>query len=290
MLPAPTGTATTRRLAQKVVGSVRTLKAGFRRFGMRHHRGTPVTAPGVNQSAVSSLLGSVPRLLPGLALLWQARDAAPRESPHENAAAVTGSALGAAGLTRSDVEFLIEQGCADVKANGVRRNAGFGRPPVDDMLSEHTEFVLTPTGAILIEQFLRAFGEFRSRVDRPRRPVGHLTHVVRKPRWDRLHRKLHFGHVLVKRFRNPAPNQELLLAAFEESGWPEDVADPLPPLDRGSPVPRLQHTLQRLNSTLLRPVIRFALDPSGRRVTWRCVGSTDGPAPVWGVDWGMLIG
>ena len=38
------------------------------------------------------------------------------------------------------------------------------------------------------------------------------------------------GDRVVKQFRVPAGNQELILAAFEEMGWPPHIDDPLPPV------------------------------------------------------------
>jgi hypothetical protein len=198
--------------------------------------------------------------------------------------------LSAAGLTKADVEFLVDQGCADVKSGEVRHSAGLGRSRKYDPLSEQTYFFLTPTGEAVIERFLHAFGEFRSRVDKPPWRPGSRPHKILKPHWDRQRRELRFGPVVLKQFRKTSPNQERLLAAFEESGWPEGIEDPLPPIGRGSPVPRLHDTLRRLNDTLQQPLIRFDRDPAGQRVTWRYVGSADATSPVDGFGWGLLIG
>ena len=46
------------------------------------------------------------------------------------------------------------------------------------------------------------------------------------PRWDEVRRELAVDGQIVKRFRLPAPNQEAVLAAFEEEGWPPRVFDP----------------------------------------------------------------
>ena len=48
------------------------------------------------------------------------------------------------------------------------------------------------------------------------------------PSWDAQRRVLQLGNELVKLFRVPAPNQEAVLSAFEEEGWPFRVDDPLP--------------------------------------------------------------
>jgi len=53
------------------------------------------------------------------------------------------------------------------------------------------------------------------------------TPRARRPRWDGERCELWLGNVLVKRFRRPAPNQEAILAAFEELGWPRGSTTPL---------------------------------------------------------------
>jgi hypothetical protein len=114
--------------------------------------------------------------------------------------------------------------------------------------------------------------------------------VLLKPHWDRERRELRVGLMLVKRFGKTAPNQEHLLSAFEESGWPEGIDNPLPPTGTGNPVLRLHDTLRRLNATLQQPLLRFERDPDGHRVTWRYVGSANTGSPAAGVGWGLLIG
>ena len=49
------------------------------------------------------------------------------------------------------------------------------------------------------------------------------------PTWDRDRQELRLGDEIIKCFKTPAPNQELILAAFEEEGWPVHIDDPLPP-------------------------------------------------------------
>ena len=54
--------------------------------------------------------------------------------------------------------------------------------------------------------------------------------VVRYSDADR--RGLHVVDSLVKHFKRSAVNQEILLAAFEEQGWPNRIDDPFPPTVR----------------------------------------------------------
>jgi hypothetical protein len=125
--------------------------------------------------------------------------------------------------------------------------------------------VLTPVGVAFIERILTTIS----------RDVGQTLQqdskdVARpKPQWDAQRRELRFQGVVVKRFRKPAPNQELILAAFEESGWPPRIDDPLPPHSDIPPTDRLHDTLGRLNRTLRNPLIRFGGDGGGEGIYWR---------------------
>ena len=67
------------------------------------------------------------------------------------------------------------------------------------------------------------------------------------PHWDARSRELWFGNRLIKQFQVPAANQEIVLDAFEERGWPPCIDDPLPTDGEVDPKHRLQNTLLRLN-------------------------------------------
>ena len=56
-----------------------------------------------------------------------------------------------------------------------------------------------------------------------------LAVVVRFPTWDRDRQELRWGDEVVKQFKVPSPNQETILAAFEEEHWPSRIDDPLSP-------------------------------------------------------------
>jgi hypothetical protein len=94
-----------------------------------------------------------------------------------------------------------------------------------------------------------------------------------KPRWDGRLRELWVGRLLVKRFRNPAGNQTLILASFEEAGWPAVIDDPLPPTADIDPVTRLQFTVQRLNGCQRAKAIEFFGIGLGQSIGWRYVAA-----------------
>jgi hypothetical protein len=89
-----------------------------------------------------------------------------------------------------------------------------------------------------------------------------------KPRWYPDLHELHFNGTLVRRYKNPARNQELILAAFEEEGWPKRIDDPLPPIGDLDPRQRLRNTIVTLNRHQLAPLVHFRMDGTGCGVQW----------------------
>lgn len=85
-----------------------------------------------------------------------------------------------------------------------------------------------------------------------------------RPCWERRNRVLTFAGLVVKRFRHPSRNQELLLDAFEQLGWPERMDDPLPPRPESVPSSRLHDTVKQLNRYQQTPLLRFGMDGPGR--------------------------
>jgi hypothetical protein len=88
------------------------------------------------------------------------------------------------------------------------------------------------------------------------------------PQWDVRLRELRLDGVLVKQFKVPAPNQELILSAFEEEGWPSQMDDPLPPLPGQCPKRRLSDSIWCLNRNQKSRLIRFAGNGDGRGLRW----------------------
>lgn len=86
--------------------------------------------------------------------------------------------------------------------------------------------------------------------------------TVLRPQWDAKTRRLWWGEMLVREFRQPAPNQTALLDAFEKAGWPrEPLTTPLEPLPSETPAAlglRLRETLLNLNRALRDAPFRFS--------------------------------
>jgi hypothetical protein len=87
-----------------------------------------------------------------------------------------------------------------------------------------------------------------------------------RPFWDSNRRELRLGSQVVKRFKWPAMNQELIVLAFEEEGWPRRIDDPLPLDPNIDPKRRLHDTIKCLNRHQLIPLIKFRGDGTGQGV------------------------
>jgi hypothetical protein len=228
----------------------------------------------------------VPRLLTGLALLWQAHQSCDVRDATDPQVAVAGSVLRAAGLTTPDIQLLLDKGLARFAEGATPRPSKSRSASLSHGSPEKAGLVLTHHGEALVKRLFKTVGEFHSGDRGVRRRVDHRAHVLLKPRWDPENRELRLGRVVVKRFRNAAPNQECLLDAFERAGWPDDIEDPLP--HESQAVERLRETVVRLNRSLQQPLIKFERDRTGRRVQWRYLGPQQSMPPNG--SWHLLVG
>ena len=125
---------------------------------------------------------------------------------------------------------------------------------------------LTPEGIALIHQLLVAANPDDV-------ILGPIDLVL--PHWDADRWRLLLGGRLLRQFRQPAPHQTTLLAAFQEEGWHSGhIDDPLP-LEPGEGPDdarkRLRETIHNLNQRLPDGTIRFHGDGTGEGVRWeRC--------------------
>lgn len=95
-----------------------------------------------------------------------------------------------------------------------------------------------------------------------------LTAEELLPCWNRERHELRLGEHVVKRFRWLAANQEMILTAFEEEGWPVRIDDPLPPQPAQDPKRRLHDTVKCLNRNQKHRLIHFGGDGTGEGVVW----------------------
>ena len=90
-----------------------------------------------------------------------------------------------------------------------------------------------------------------------------------KPKWLPEKRQLTFDGRVIKQFRVPSCNQEAVLMAFEEEGWPPRIYDPLIPKNGIEMKRRVMETIKSMNRWHKQKVIRFFGDGTGRGICWR---------------------
>jgi hypothetical protein len=100
-------------------------------------------------------------------------------------------------------------------------------------------------------------------------PANLMTIKEPRPGWFAVRKELIFRGTVVKRFRLPAPNQELILSVFEEEQWRFQIDDPLPHRDDMPPKQRLHDTIKALNQNQATRLIRFSGDGRGTGVRWQ---------------------
>jgi hypothetical protein len=183
-------------------------------------------------------------------------------------------------LSKSDLRWLAGAGFVDhalevTLAGEFQRSF---RQHIPLRFCKRTCFVLTPLGAELARKIC---GRSSLMGVAKTAPISWSAPTVlfekALPRWDRDRQELSVGTIIVKRYKVPANNQEIVLAAFEEEHWPIRIDDPLPPHREQSPKRRLQETIKSLNRNRRQPLIRFLGDGTGQGVRWEFCGP---PSPT----------
>jgi hypothetical protein len=193
------------------------------------------------------------------------------------------------GMTISDLRWLVAKGFAEHGQEqsvyggphrAFRRGQGF-------FFDQVTCVVLTPSGAAFVDQVLAGpvvslhlfqhleidpiAGTEAAVLDNlhPANddPSG-TTGTALKPCWNSRRRELSLDGRVIKRYRVPAPNQEAILSAFEEEGWPEHIDDPLPVRGDIDPPTRLHDVINRLNGCQSHRLLRFTGNGNGDGVCW----------------------
>lgn len=165
-------------------------------------------------------------------------------------------------LTNADLRWLMQERLI-AHAEEVPSAAGSRQFRSTEVVSfsGRSCFVLTELGERLARQITLDPEATRFAVE------SGSAHIM--PSWNADLRELRLGAKLVKRFRRPAPNQELILSAFEEEHWPVRIDDPLPQ-QPGRDAPQCLHdTINHLNRAQANPLIHFAGDGTGRGVLWK---------------------
>ncbi len=106
---------------------------------------------------------------------------------------------------------------------------------------------------------------------RERRTNAAAATALRSPAWDSDRRQLRVGSHIVKEFKVPAMNQEIVLAVFEEEGWPPRIDDPLPWKSDIDPQRRLHDTINSLNRRQRQRLVHFSADGLAQGIRWELV-------------------
>jgi hypothetical protein len=174
--------------------------------------------------------------------------------------------LRAAGLTNSDLRLLICRGLVEHAAEMTypcQEGRVFRRTGALTF-TRQTCFVLVEKNPVAANQEPRTF----SLSARPSPPALMKTDSAPIPCWDKERQQLRLGELIVKQFKVPAPNQEIILASFQEEAWPPRIDDPLPPRPDQDTKRRLHDTITTLNRHQKHRLIRFSGDGSGEGVRW----------------------
>lgn len=248
--------------------------ASASRFRASAKAADTVRADNAHTSIVgSSLSAAVRRVHEGLHFLLEAYEYAADVGVDPWTFALELRELRSLGLTNSDLRWLVlkkfVESARETTLPGDELRSF--RPLRGLTFGKRTCFVLTEVGL----EAARSAGPIVSDVeDAKPAPLSPAPRVV--PRWDADLQELRINGLVVKQFKVPAPNQEMVLAAFEEEQWPPRIDDPLPPQSDQEPKRRLHDTIVSLNRSHKHRLIRFMGDGSGEGVRWTPVTDASG--------------
>ncbi len=196
----------------------------------------------------------------GLEILYRARCFSLDTDSNQWDFAVEMAELRKLALTSTDLRWLIRKGyvehsCEVTLPGEIARSFRTGSQLT---FCDRSAFILTEEGAA----YLQAAAPVHLKPDiRPSANGEVFTPSI--PNWDAELRELTLDGKIVKQFKWPAPNQEIILSSFEEEGWPLRIDDPLPPQSKQDPKRRLSDTIKGLNQKQQQAWIRFHGDGGG---------------------------
>ncbi len=180
------------------------------------------------------------------------------------------------GLHETDLRWLKKKGLVEHQREVtlIGDDGRQFRPSGSLTFTRRSCFILTDKG-IALARSLKASSEDAIAVE-PATNGNHQAHpswepprkLDTTPQWDVDSRTLKINEVIVKRFKWPALNQEAVLCAFQEEGWPTRIDDPLPPQPEQNPKRRLADTIKCLNRKRVTQLIHFRGDGTGEGVLW----------------------
>ena len=236
------------------------------------------SAPLSDTGSSSSLSITPPRGLAsaaGLALLNEAHDYAQDLGCDVWDFAVEVATLHNAGISNSMLRWMVRKAFVqhgrEITLTG-EHGRSF-RPGRDLTFHRKTCFVPTKTGYAFIRGQLEQISQTQ-RSDHQQIVRDEI--VCSTPEWDRDRQELRLGQKIIKQFKVRAGNQEAILAAFQEEGWPVRIDDPLSPRPDMESKRRLHDTINSLNRNQKEFLIRFAGDGTGQGIRWELAGRAGG--------------
>jgi hypothetical protein len=181
------------------------------------------------------------------------------------------------GCTNSEFRWLVCKGYVDHAPENTltgeeTRSFRHGRQTPGLTFGRRTGFVLTDAGFEFAIAALGAAG-----TESPPQHSGHTCGEAQGtgllPEWDPMRQELRVGGLVIKQFKVPAANQERVLAAFQEDGWPPQIDDPLPPISDQDPKRRLHDTINSLNRNQKHRLVRFEGDGTGQGIRWQLIST-----------------
>ncbi len=214
---------------------------------------------------------AIPRYLrnaSALSMLHAAWEAAIDVQTPSSEFAVEIHQLFAAGVTSTDLRWLAARGFAEHLQEIVREDSPRRQFQRSKCLAftDHSCFVLTEAGCRLASASLKIPAQ-----DIPVEGAASTVQTADStmvPKWDGTIRQLSVSGRLVKQFRLPATNQETILKALEEDGWPPRVDDPLPSRHGGDRRARLHDAIKGLNRNQIHRLLSFKGDGTGCGILW----------------------
>ena len=155
------------------------------------------------------------------------------------------------GVDKSDLRWLVLNGYVTFRDQGGRI-----QPGSNVVASGDPRFMITEAGVLVVGAMGQGMPEI-------------VPLCSQLPHWDSDRRTLYLGQQIVKRFKRPSPNQDLILLAFEEEGWPRHIYDPLPAKDEVVAKQRLHDTIVWLNRNQENRLLRFSGDGTGEGICWK---------------------
>jgi len=230
---------------------------------------------GPNQSA-SAVVRS-PKLRCALGLLLEAIQYAEETSENHWEFAVEIEQLRQIGLWENDPRYLLRRRYvkhANEVTHRTHRSRKY-RQGVDLHFTKRSCFILTESGVAIAAGFDEEHSDPTTAhsCSLPIAPGYDQRDRSNLPVWDNQRRMLFLNGQVVRRFRWMAANQQLILSAFQEEGWPVRIDDPLAPSASLVGKQRLSDTIKCLNRNQENHLLRFRGDGSGQGVLWEPVVS-----------------